>query len=82
MVSVSRELMPWEFLRAFFDLIHDGGVVPLSLPCDSLRKVRSLGLANFLVTYQCTQWIHIPFWAFDKHPSESTKLRLRSGEVP
>ena len=29
------------------------------------------GLANFPVMYQFAQGIHVPFWAFGKHPLES-----------
>ena len=72
---VPIDLRHGNFFVLYSDLIHAGGAVPLSLPSDWWRKVGFLGLATFPVTYQFTQGIHVPFWAFKKHPVESTKPR-------
>ena len=70
---VPIDLRRGNFFVLYSDLIHAGGVVPRSLPAG--RKVAFPGLANFPVTYQFAQGIHVPFWAFEKHPSESAKPR-------
>ena len=63
------------FFVTYSEFIHAGEAVPLSLPCKSLRKVGFLGLATFPVTYQFTQGIHVPLWAFEKQAPVPTKPR-------
>ena len=86
---VPIDLRRWNFFVLYSDLIHAGGVVPLSLPADSWRSGIPSGIPCGILR-PCQLFGHISIYARDPCPIlgiREAPLRvpqavLRNGEVP